>query len=297
MFSDINNIIENNIADTDLDQFCVILGLNPSKGARSPTLWNRVFYSEKKKIRMLPLDVNPERLKELFFCLQEHKNCLGGAVAVPYKEEMFKLLKNQLSAEILKIGAVNCFFRKNNLLSNKFSGTNTDGEAALDPINKLLENGRGMNVALVGMGGAGKAIWAFLNKKFKSFHKLTAFNRSNIQSSGEQGNFADVTSISEFEQSISDFDLIINATSAGSSNDLNTTPFNLDLLNNAKPECVIYDIIYDPLKTDLLLVSETRGLKTINGLRMNMVQAVLAYKYTNATNLSLEQVFKTMEDH
>ena len=49
MFSDINNIIENNIADTDLDQFCVILGLNPSKGARSPTLWNRVFYSEKKK--------------------------------------------------------------------------------------------------------------------------------------------------------------------------------------------------------------------------------------------------------
>ena len=78
---------------------------------------------------------------------------------------------------------------------------------------------------------------------------------------------------------------------------LNSTPFNLDLLNNAKPECVIYDIIYDPLKTKLLLVSESFGLKTINGLRMNMVQAVLAYKYTNSTNLSLEQVFKTMEDH
>ena len=66
MFSDIINIIENNIADTDLDQFCVILGLNPSKGARSPTLWNRVFSSEEKKIKMLPLDVSPERLKELF---------------------------------------------------------------------------------------------------------------------------------------------------------------------------------------------------------------------------------------
>ena len=107
MFSDINNIIENNIYDNDLDQFCVILGLNPSKGARSPTLWNRVFSAEKKKIKMLPLDVNPESLEELFFCLQEHKNCLGGAIAVPYKEVMFQLLKNQLSTEIVNIGAVN----------------------------------------------------------------------------------------------------------------------------------------------------------------------------------------------
>ena len=296
MFSDINKIIENVISDTSLDHFCVIVGLNPSKGARSPTLWNKVFSAENKKIKMLPLDVIPERLNELFFCLQEHKNCLGGAIAVPYKEVMFELLKNQLPSEIVNIGAVNCFFRKNKLISSKFSGTNTDGEAALDPINNLLENRRGMNVALIGMGGAGKAIWTFLNKKFKSSHKLTAFNRSKIQFSGEQKNIADVISISEFEQSISDFDLIINATSAGSSNDLNSTPFNLDLLNNAKPECVIYDIIYDPLKTNLLLASESCGLKTINGLRMNMVQAVLAYKYTNTTDLSLEQVFKTMED-
>ena len=117
---------------------------------------------------MLPLDVSSERLHELFLCLQEHKNCLGGAIAVPYKEVMFELLEDQLSSDIVNIGAVNCFYRKNKLLPNKFTGTNTDGEAALDPINKLLENVRGMNIALVGMGGAGKAIWAFLNKKFKN---------------------------------------------------------------------------------------------------------------------------------
>ena len=69
MFSDINKIIENVISDTSLDHFCVIVGLNPSKGARSPTLWNKVFSAENKKIKMLPLDVIPERLNELFFCL------------------------------------------------------------------------------------------------------------------------------------------------------------------------------------------------------------------------------------
>ena len=87
---------------------------------------------------------------------------------------------------------------------------------------------------------------------------------------------------------------MINATSAGSSNDLNSTPFDIDTLKTAKESCVIYDIIYDPLKTKLLLASENRGLKTINGLRMNLVQAVLAYKYTNSTNLSIEQIFEEM---
>ena len=67
-----------------------------------------------------------------------------------------------------------------------------------------------------------------------------------------------------------------------------------DILKTAKAGCVIYDIIYDPLKTKLVLASEDRGLKTINGLRMNLIQAVLAYKYTNPTNLSIEQIFEKM---
>ena len=46
MFSDLNNIIENNITDTNLDRFCAIIGSNPSKGARSPVLWNKVFLAE-----------------------------------------------------------------------------------------------------------------------------------------------------------------------------------------------------------------------------------------------------------
>jgi len=57
---------------------------------------------------------------------------------------------------------------------------------------------------------------------------------------------------------------------------------------------VVYDIIYDPLKTTLLKNSEGIGLKTINGLRMNLIQAVLAYRYTNPTNLSIEEIYNVM---
>ena len=57
---------------------------------------------------------------------------------------------------------------------------------------------------------------------------------------------------------------------------------------------VVYDIIYDPLKTTLLKNSEGMGLKTINGLRMNLIQAVLAYSYTNHTVLAKEEIYKIM---
>ena len=72
------------------------------------------------------------------------------------------------------------------------------------------------------------------------------------------------------------------------------TPIPMKLLAKAKNTMVVYDIIYDPLKTTLLKNSEKIGLRTINGLRMNLIQAVLAYRYTNQTVLAKEEVYKIM---
>ena len=40
----------------------------------------------------------------------------------------------------------------------------------------------------------------------------------------------------------------------------------------------------------LLRDSKEIGLDTINGMEMNLLQAVLAYKHTNNTTLSLEEL-------
>ena len=47
---------------------------------------------------------------------------------------------------------------------------------------------------------------------------------------------------------------------------------------------IVYDIIYDPKYAELL--ERANKLTSINGLRMNMIQAVLTYGYTNDTALS-----------
>ena len=70
--------------------FYAIIGENPSKGARSPKLWNACFRKLKVKEKMIPIDIRRENFKNTFKRLMNNKNYLGGAVAVPYKEEVLK---------------------------------------------------------------------------------------------------------------------------------------------------------------------------------------------------------------
>ena len=66
--------------------FYAFIGLNPSKGARSPLLWNKYLKQQKKKIRMIPLDVETKGSEDSIREILDNKNFYGGAVAVPYKE-------------------------------------------------------------------------------------------------------------------------------------------------------------------------------------------------------------------
>ena len=296
MFRHLNRIIENEIKEPNLDFYSVIVGTKPSAGARSPKLWNKVYKYEEKKVRMVPLDVQEGKIEQLFNYLTQDKYCLGGAVAVPYKETVFNFIKDNVEEEIKAIGAVNCFYRprSSNFLTEEFTGTNTDGEAALDPIKKQLIESQNLSIGLLGYGGAGKAILAFLLKDFKRKHKIHIFNRSpiNIRASKEYDLHS--YSLNDLETIIPDFDLLINATSIGHAESIDMTPVPIKFLATAKNTMVVYDIIYDPMKTTLIKNSEEIGLKTINGLRMNLIQAVLAYSYTNQTNLSIQEIYNIM---
>ena len=98
MFRHLNEIIENEIKEPNLDFYSVIVGTKPSVGARSPKLWNKVYKYEEKKVRMVPLDVEEGKIEQLFNYLKQDKHCLGGAVAVPFKETEFSHLIGSFSS-------------------------------------------------------------------------------------------------------------------------------------------------------------------------------------------------------
>ena len=296
MFSQLNNLIENEISELNLDLYSVIIGSKPSKGARSPKLWNKVYNAEKRKIRMVPLDVREENLEALFNYLQQDQFCLGGAVAVPYKEKIFEMIKKNVRDEVKTIGAVNCFYRSNLLSSiNEFTGTNTDGEAAIEPIREYLVKNKNLMIGLLGFGGAGKAILAFLMRDFQEKHSIKLFNRSTVNIGDSRKPGLNIYDFNDLKVYLSEFDLIINATSLGHSENIYETPVDASILEEVKKDVLVYDIIYDPPETKFLKDSKALGLRTINGLRMNLIQAVLAYSYTNSTNLSPEEIYTLME--
>ena len=295
MFEALNTIIENKISGSNLDFYTVIIGAKPSQGARSPKLWNKVYDYEGMKIQMIPLDVREDMLEQVFNFLKEDKQCLGGAVAVPYKEKIFNLIKNNVEEEIKAIGAVNCFHRPaNGSLVNTFTGTNTDGEAALEPIRQQLIESQKLTIGLLGFGGAGKAILAFLLRDFEGKHNICLFNRNLVHTLDAKKNELYSHTFNDLDTFLPHIDLLINATSVGHVESIHQTPVPAKLLAKAKKTLIVYDIIYDPIKTILLENSEEKGLKTINGLRMNLIQAVLAYSYTNPTSLAKEEIYKIM---
>ena len=46
-------------------KYAAIIGKNPSKGARSPKLWNKVFNFYGHPLKMIPLDIDESNLKKL----------------------------------------------------------------------------------------------------------------------------------------------------------------------------------------------------------------------------------------
>jgi len=257
-----------NFLANNQNKYFAILGKNPSQGARSPKLWNRVLKKLKRKERMIPINIKKNELLKTIKKLNEDKNFLGGCIAVPYKESICKILKKNIPKNILKHQSINCIFR------NKFgnlTGCNTDGLGAIFSLKKNI-NLKKKKILVMGLGGTGKAISASLRDHGCKNVFLT--NRSP-----KKKKFSKIVNFKflEWEIATSDldnFDIINNATSVGFLNK-NKIPISEKKLKFIKNK-FFFDIIYQPKVTRLLEITKKNN-KVLNGELMNLMQAVFAF--------------------
>ncbi len=298
----ITELISNTLPDlAEMPQFAAILGESPSKGARSPLLWNAAFKALDIECEMLPMDVSRENLTPLLEALDQDSRFIGAAVAVPHKEAIARWLATQsgerLSPEALAIGAVNALYRNS---EGVLCATNTDGEGALRSLTEKYSELAGANVLLIGPGGAGKAVAAFVRRALGRNGQLLISARQPEQIR----DFADkldafVTPWPPSQDILSKVDIVINCTVIGSKstvslasqtlNLLDYTPLtaldesnstkSTELLKELPATGLVFDIIYDPSPSKLLTLAADVGLETLDGLMMNLEQAVLAFQY------------------
>ena len=171
----LNSLIENkNIQLDKTKYFSAIIGESPSKGAKSPTLWNEAFKRINFPAFMHPIDILPKNLGKLIKTLRLDNRFIGGAVTMPYKIDILKLL-DHVDDNAKVIGAVNCIYRDND---GGLIGTNTDGAGALWSLKSFYGDLTGAKVLLLGAGGAALAVATYISKSLGKKGKLFISNRS-----------------------------------------------------------------------------------------------------------------------
>ncbi|MFQ6050226.1 MAG: shikimate dehydrogenase [Candidatus Hydrothermarchaeota archaeon] len=230
----------------------------------SPLMHNYVFNYMKLNCVYVPFPVKRD-LKKAIIGLHE-LDVKGVNITIPYKEEVINYI-DELDEKSRKIGSVNTI-----KFTDKKIGYNTDGIGAI----KALKDGnievKGKKVMLLGAGGAARSI-AF-QLVFEGCSDLLILNRTKERGDKlareimEKADFScksmklDQKILSEY---IHDVDILINSTSLGMYPNVNESPVPKEILHD---ELVVFDIVYNPLKTKLLKEAEEMGAKTIDGLGM-----------------------------
>ena len=274
-------------------KYVAIIGLNPSKGARSPKLWNKVYQEIDADVEMICVDIQDQSLLNKYLDkLNDDKDFLGGCIAFPYKEKTAEYLGLANIDKVSRpIGSVNCLYRSKN---GDLIGANTDGDAALSSFLSLISNNQLKKILIAGLGGAGKAVATYISQEFiPKGTKVVSTSRSNQKSFCQSIN-VDWISWNKSKSCISDFDAFINCTTIGSGEQKNISPIDNKIVINSKLRFV-FDIIYDPSPTLLLKESSAQNINTKGGLDMNLLQAVKAFNLVNKLNTNNDEVLKIMK--
>ncbi|HWT13885.1 MAG TPA: shikimate dehydrogenase [Allosphingosinicella sp.] len=211
------------------------------------------------------LRLGPDELAGYLARRRSDPDWRGCNVTMPYKEKVADLLDG-VDPFARRIGAVNTVVNRDGFLI----GTNTDWQGvnlALEPVGAA-----GKRVVLIGAGGAARAAVEEL-RQAEAAH-LTILNRSEDKARdlllrfGGRGATGPVGGDPEA-------DLLINATPLGMAGQ---PPLAVGL-SRLSDAATVFDMVYDPLETELLAEARRRGFRIVDGLAMLVWQASMAFTH------------------
>ncbi len=250
---------------------CGVIG-DPIEHSMSPAMHNAAFRKLGLDYVYLPFRVVSDDLHRVIMAMRA-LHIKGLNVTIPHKVAVMPLL-DRLDPLAEKIGAVNTIVNDNGVLT----GYNTDSGGFLKPLAAKGLGVRGKTVAVIGAGGAARAIAFALVES--GAHPII-LNRSdrNLAELCDRLTGADVRAMkldaAHLRTAIGMADIIVNATSVGMTPTIDETPVPMEFLRRG---LVVYDVVYNPPRTRLLTDAAAAGAKTIGGLDMLVWQAALAFE-------------------
>lgn len=264
-------------------KICLIIGY-PNKHSKSPLLHNIGYKALGIEDQFIYVDVEvkPNNLKMAVDGLRA-LDIRGCSVTMPYKQEVMKYL-DKLDNHAKVVGAVNTIVNEN----GKLIGYNTDWIGAINAL-KQKTNLKGKKVAMIGAGGAARAIVYGLTKEGA---KVKIFNRTIEKASQLSKEFKNEFAKFESIKDISKMDIIINATSVGMFDDKNS-PIDKELIRSSQ---IVFDAVYFPHETKLIKDAREKRATVIFGYEMLLYQGVEQFKLFTGRKAPIEIMRKTLEE-
>ena len=236
---------------------------NPINHSLSPKLQNWWLKENNIDAKYDKIKLEDHEIKNFIQDIKEQK-ITGCNVTVPFKKKVIPFL-DKLSHEAEQTQSVNTItFDSGDLI-----GHNTDIGGFDTAIKKLNFKLKGKKVLILGAGGVVPSIIFAL--KNMGVQEIIISNRTRERAETLKVLFNNLK-ILEWGD-LTDFHMIINATSLG----LNNEKINLDF-SSLGHDKLFYDIIYNPQETPFLKVGKQLGCKTENGKTMFVYQALEAFK-------------------
>ena len=266
---------------------------NPIKHSISPFIHNSAFEATNTNGVYLAWEVDEAELAETVANIRRYQ-MYGINLSMPYKEQVIPYL-DQLSEEACLIGAVNTVVNREGTLI----GYNTDGKGFFKSLPSFKISGKRM--VLLGAGGAAKAILAqaildgvsqiSVFVRSSSIEKTRPYLKKIQNATGFRVDLFALEDVQDLQDSITQADLLVNATSVGMDGSSQPIPTSIVL-----PEkLLVADVIYQPFETPFLKWARKQGNQSINGLGMLLYQAAEAFQLWTGKEMPTDQIWELLK--
>jgi shikimate dehydrogenase len=268
------------------EQRCYHLGLigYPLGHSLSPILHQAALnaYGLEGEYQLFPIPPTPEGETKMaaLFARMRKGEIDGLNVTIPHKQNVYRYI-DRLSSTAEMVKAVNTIYRDD---SGSLVGDNTDVPGFTLDLSHLVTQRAGKAIVL-GAGGSARAVIFAL---CQSGWEVVILARRQEQAEALTAEFAMVASgtwqmasgtleRSSMEKASPGCSLLVNTTPVGMFPHPDENPWPADL---ALPEnAAVYDLIYNPLNTQLLQYARQSRLPVSNGSGMLVSQAALAFAH------------------
>ncbi len=215
--------------------------------------------------------VAPEAIADFLRSLDAN-GFVGCNVTVPHKAAAFAAA-DEREASAKAVSAANTLW----LSDGKLVAANTDTYGYMTNLGQQAPgwDRRNAPVSILGAGGAARAItYGFLNA---GVGEIRVFNRTRARAETLAQQFGPRVKAfdwSEREADSRNSAVLVNTTTIGMNG---AGTLDIDLAG-FDPECVVCDIVYVPLETELLRKAKSQGLRTVDGLGMLLHQGVPGFE-------------------